>query len=102
LLIATSTVLGWVYGMQLDVSQFAFAQPLVSTPNRLLYASLGLVSGLIIAGATFGLAAAIFDMHRTLRVMARNQGVQFLEDDRQADESASQKTKRSEPHLAYR
>jgi hypothetical protein len=59
-LIAAMTIEGWIYGAVLD--------------NRFPGAVAGFFGGLLAAGSIFGLAAAVFDMQRTLRAMAGNQG----------------------------
>ena len=67
--IGISAVLGWLWGVNLDSSQYGFSQSLTLTPNRVIFAAFGFIIGAIGAGSLFGFLAAIFDMQRSLRTL---------------------------------
>jgi hypothetical protein len=65
--IAATTIAGWVYG--------------IGTSNQVPGAIGGFFAGLLLAGSIFGIAAAIFDMQRSLRTLARNPDSSVFSDD---------------------
>jgi hypothetical protein len=70
LLIVTCTAWGWLYG-----SSLGFMYTVSAEASQPIGAIAGFLVGLLSAGSVFGLAAAVFDIQRTLRTMARNQGI---------------------------
>lgn len=90
---------GWHFGVLQDGWSGLYSDTGV-TPNRLTFGLLGLAAGVVIAGAAFGLAAAIFDIRDTIRRMAIATGaVQNMPPE---GYDRPQSPRRSEPVLATR
>jgi hypothetical protein len=75
LITAATTVSGWFYGSVIDSAYLSEERAYPSNVDHLIYAAIGFLIGLILSGSIFGVAAAVFDIQRTLRTMARNQGL---------------------------
>ena len=61
--VAVATATGWFYGVGASYG----------SGHGPLGAFVGFLGGVLTAGSVFGLAAAVFDMQRSLRFIARNQ-----------------------------
>ena len=74
LLIVACTAWGWVYGSSLSFLYSDIAPANHGAEGQLMGVIGGFFVGLLSAGSVFGLAAAVFDIQRTLKTVARNQG----------------------------
>lgn len=98
--IISAACIGWLGGANLDIIQYNFTQASVPTPNRLLFAGCGLLAGFLLAGSVFGLVAAVFDMQRSLRTLAKDQQSTTSDEDRQDGGLLVRGVVRSEPRLS--
>jgi hypothetical protein len=65
--VAVSTMFGWYLVWAIDKEPSN-----VLTMPRLLGAGTGLVAGSLLAGLVFGIAAAIFDIQKNVRILAKS------------------------------